>query len=110
MSKTAHGAFAEYAVCPVVSAFEVPEEIPLPTAAGLYFPFHLAWLGLFDRAEQEADRAGLTGIDHRLTPHRVVAVSVSLYLMEANGDAAEGIAAISVQLPAAHATVFVDVA
>ena len=47
----ANGGFAEYSVCPAVSAFEMPEEIPLPDAAALYFPFHLAWLGLFDRAE-----------------------------------------------------------
>jgi NADPH2:quinone reductase len=29
----------------------MPEAIPLPDAAALYFPFHLAWLGLFDRAD-----------------------------------------------------------
>ena len=51
MPKGAHGGFAEYAVCPVVSTFEMPDTIPLPDAAALYFPFHLAWLGLFDRAE-----------------------------------------------------------
>jgi NADPH2:quinone reductase len=28
----------------------MPASIPLPGAAALYFPFHLAWLGLFDRA------------------------------------------------------------
>jgi NADPH2:quinone reductase len=50
MPKGAHGGFAEYAICPTVSAFEMPETIPLPGAAALYFPFHLAWLGLFDRA------------------------------------------------------------
>lgn len=50
MPKQAHGGFAEYAVCPAVSAFEMPEAIPLPGAAALYFPFHLAWLGLVDRA------------------------------------------------------------
>jgi NADPH2:quinone reductase len=50
MPKGAIGGFAEYAICPVVSAFEMPEDIPLPGAAALYFPFHLAWLGLFDRA------------------------------------------------------------
>jgi len=50
MPKGAIGGFAEFAVCPVVSAFEMPEAIPLPDAAALYFPFHLAWLGLFDRA------------------------------------------------------------
>jgi NADPH2:quinone reductase len=51
MTKGAHGGFAEYAICPGVSAFALPEAIPLPDAAALYFPFHLAWLGLFDRAE-----------------------------------------------------------
>jgi NADPH2:quinone reductase len=50
MPKQAFGGFAEYAVCPLVSAFEMPESIPLPDAAALYFPFHLAWLGLYDRA------------------------------------------------------------
>lgn len=50
MPKQATGGFAEYAICPVVSAFDMPEEIPLPGAAALYFPFHLAWLGLVDRA------------------------------------------------------------
>lgn len=46
----AYGGFAEYAVCPVASTFDMPESIPLPDAAALFFPFHLAWLGLFDRA------------------------------------------------------------
>jgi NADPH2:quinone reductase len=50
-TKAAHGGFAEYAVCPVVSAFDMPDAIPLPDAAALYFPFHLAWLGLYDRAD-----------------------------------------------------------
>lgn len=50
MPKQATGGFAEYAICPLVSAFEMPESIPLPDAAALYFPFHLAWLGLIDRA------------------------------------------------------------
>ena len=54
MPKGANGGFAEYAICPVVSAFEMPESIPLPGAAALYFPFHLAWLGLFDRADLQA--------------------------------------------------------
>ena len=51
MPKQATGGFAEYSICPVVSAFEMPEEIPLPDAAALYFPYHLAWLGLVDRAD-----------------------------------------------------------
>ncbi len=50
MTKGAHGGFAEYSICPAVSAFAMSEEIPLPDAAALYFPFHLAWLGLYDRA------------------------------------------------------------
>src|SRR3954452_3776825 len=49
-TKGAHGGFAEFAVCPVVSMFDMPDTIPLPDAAALYFPFHLAWLGLYDRA------------------------------------------------------------
>jgi len=53
-TKGAHGGFAEYAVCPAASAFDVPESVALPDAAALYFPFHLAWLGLFDRAELQA--------------------------------------------------------
>jgi NADPH2:quinone reductase len=51
MPAQAFGGFAEYAVCPTVSAFEMAADIPLPDAAALYFPFHLAWLGLFDRAD-----------------------------------------------------------
>ncbi len=54
MPKQATGGFAEYAICPVVSMFEMPDTIPLPDAAALYFPFHLAWLGLFDRADLQA--------------------------------------------------------
>jgi NADPH2:quinone reductase len=59
MPKGAHGGFAEYAVCPVVSAFEMPDSIPLPGAAALYFPFHLAWLGLFDRGDLQAGESVL---------------------------------------------------
>ncbi len=59
MTKGAHGGFAEYAICPLVSAFEMPEAIPLPDAAALYFPFHLAWLGLFDRAGLRAGESVL---------------------------------------------------
>jgi len=54
-TKGAHGGFAEYAICPTVSAFDMPDAIPLPDAAALYFPFHLAWLGLYDRADIQAD-------------------------------------------------------
>jgi NADPH2:quinone reductase len=60
-TKGAHGGFADYAICPSVSAFDMPATIPLPDAAALYFPFHLAWLGLFDRADL---RAGETVLIH----------------------------------------------
>ncbi|HIF95685.1 MAG TPA: hypothetical protein EYQ54_01420 [Myxococcales bacterium] len=61
MAKQATGGFAEYSICPVVSAFEMPEEIPIPDAGALYFPYHLAWLGLIDRAEL---RSGETVLIH----------------------------------------------
>ncbi len=54
VTKGATGGFAEYAICPAVSAFDMPDSVPLPGAAALYFPFHLAWLGLFDRAGLQA--------------------------------------------------------
>jgi NADPH2:quinone reductase len=50
MPRQATGGYAEYAVCSAVATFEMPASIPLPGAAALYFPFHLAWLGLVDRA------------------------------------------------------------
>src|SRR3954454_7988447 len=50
MPRQAFGGYAEYAVCPAVSVFAMPDDIPLPDAAALYFPFHLAWLGLHERA------------------------------------------------------------
>ena len=56
-TKGAHGGFAEFAICPMPTTFEMPEDVALPGAAALYFPFHLAWLGLFDRADlQDGDR------------------------------------------------------
>jgi NADPH2:quinone reductase len=58
-TKGAHGGYADYAVCPAVSTFDMPEEIPLPDAAALYFPFHLAWLGLLDRADLQPDETVL---------------------------------------------------
>lgn len=59
MPMQAHGGYAEHAVCNAVSAFEVPDSIPLPGAAALYFPFHLAWLGLMDRASLQPDETVL---------------------------------------------------
>ncbi len=50
----AHGGYAEYSICPTQSMFVIPESIAMPGAAALYFPFHLAWLGLYERAKVEA--------------------------------------------------------
>jgi NADPH2:quinone reductase len=50
----AHGGYAQYAICPPVSAFVLPDWVELPVAAAVYFPYHLAWLGLYDRAELKA--------------------------------------------------------
>src|SRR6195952_2047490 len=55
----ATGGYAEYVVCGTVSMFEMPEDIPLPDAAALFFPFHLAWLGLFERGELKAGESVL---------------------------------------------------
>jgi NADPH2:quinone reductase len=55
----AHGGFAEYAICMPAGTFEMPESIPLPGAAALYFPFHLAYLGLFDRADLQSGESVL---------------------------------------------------
>lgn len=55
----AHGGYAQYCCCPQVSAFDVPDDISLPDAAALYFPFHLAWLGLYDRAALTAGESVL---------------------------------------------------
>jgi NADPH2:quinone reductase len=59
VTKGAHGGFAEFAICPAASTFAMPEAIPLPGAAALLFPFHLAWLGLFDRGDLRAGESVL---------------------------------------------------
>ena len=51
VTKAASGGYSEYAICPEVSAFEMPNDVTLPDAAALFFPYHLAWLGLIDRAD-----------------------------------------------------------
>ena len=38
-SSQATGGFAEYSICPVVSAFDMPKELPLPDAGALSFPW-----------------------------------------------------------------------
>ncbi|MEM7410903.1 MAG: zinc-binding dehydrogenase [Myxococcota bacterium] len=54
MTKQATGGWAEFAICPAVSAFDVPDAIEGPEAGAFFFPFHLAGLGLWDRAELQA--------------------------------------------------------
>jgi len=58
-TRGAFGGYAEYAICPLAGTFPMPESIPLPDAAALYFPFHLAWLGLVDRADLTAGQSVL---------------------------------------------------
>src|SRR6478752_456115 len=40
----AFGGYAEYVVAPVSMAFEMPPDMPEAEAAGIFMPFHLAWL------------------------------------------------------------------
>ncbi|HZP31206.1 MAG TPA: zinc-binding dehydrogenase [Acidimicrobiia bacterium] len=58
-TKQAIGGYADYTICQTASAFEMPGDIPFPDAAALFFPFHLAWLGLFDRADLQAGESVL---------------------------------------------------
>jgi NADPH:quinone reductase len=58
-TRGAFGGYAEYAICPLAGTFPMPTSIPLPGAAALYFPFHLAWLGLVDRAQLTAGQSVL---------------------------------------------------
>lgn len=46
----AFGGYAEWAVAPAAGVFEMPEDLSDDEAAAIYFPFHLSWLGLFERA------------------------------------------------------------
>ena len=46
----AFGGYAEYSVAPASMTFPMPEDIPLPDAAAILMPFHLAALSLYVRA------------------------------------------------------------
>ena len=46
----AHGGYAEYALAPTGMAFVMPDDLPEPEAAGIFMPFHLAHLALYERA------------------------------------------------------------
>lgn len=52
----AFGGYAELVAGPAAMAFEMPPETELPDepAAAVYFPFHLSWLALHERARIEA--------------------------------------------------------
>lgn len=58
-TKMAIGGYAEYVIGSAAAAFDVPESIGLPDAACIFFPFHLAWMGLFDRADLQAGESVL---------------------------------------------------
>jgi NADPH2:quinone reductase len=51
---TAIGAFAEFALASPDTTFDVPEWIPIPQAAAILMPFHLAAMGLLERARLAA--------------------------------------------------------
>lgn len=59
MLPTAIGAFAEFALASPDTTFDVPESIPIPQAAAILMPFHLAAMGLLERARLAAGEAVL---------------------------------------------------
>jgi NADPH2:quinone reductase len=50
----AFGGYADLAVCMAPMTFEMPAAVALPDAAAIYFPFHLSWLALHERAKIQA--------------------------------------------------------
>ena len=52
----AFGGYAEFATGSAAMAFEMPpaSELPDAPAAAIYFPFHLSWLALHERAQVQA--------------------------------------------------------
>ncbi|HEX4490894.1 MAG TPA: NADPH:quinone oxidoreductase family protein [Acidimicrobiia bacterium] len=46
----AYGGYAELVVAPTAMTFAMPDSLPLPDAAAIYMPLHLAWLALRERA------------------------------------------------------------
>jgi NADPH2:quinone reductase len=57
----AFGGYAELTTGPAAMAFEMPSESELPDtpAASIYFPFHLSWLALHERARIQHDETVL---------------------------------------------------
>ena len=50
----AFGGYATLAICPAAMTFDMPDAIPLPQAAAVLMPFHLAWLGVHERGRVQA--------------------------------------------------------
>jgi len=50
----AFGAHAELVACSADMTFDAPPALPGADAAAFFFPFHLAWLGLHERARLQA--------------------------------------------------------
>jgi NADPH:quinone reductase len=50
----AFGGYADLAVCMAAMTFDLPSSVSLPDAAAIYFPFHLSWLALHERAHVQA--------------------------------------------------------
>jgi NADPH2:quinone reductase len=55
----AFGGYAEYSVAPATMTFPMPTTIPLPEAAAILMPFHLAAMSLYTRARVQAGEAVL---------------------------------------------------
>jgi NADPH2:quinone reductase len=53
----AHGGYAEYVVAPAAMAFEMPDDLPEPEAAGIFMPYHLAYLALYERARLQTGQS-----------------------------------------------------
>lgn len=59
MPREGKGGYAEYAVLPTTMAFVVPDDLDVKIAAGMFWPFHLAYLGLFTRGKLERGETAL---------------------------------------------------
>jgi NADPH2:quinone reductase len=53
-ARGAYGGYAEQVIAPAAMVFEAPAALDDRAAAGFFFPFHLAWLGLHERGGLKA--------------------------------------------------------
>ncbi|MCF2530174.1 zinc-binding dehydrogenase [Yinghuangia soli] len=49
------GGYSTHVVCPVSMTLLVPEHVAGETAAAMHYPFHLSWLGLYERGKLQRD-------------------------------------------------------